>query len=431
MVQAELKKRINDEAGALNQARQAISDRLASGELKMDSPEFAGELEKVEKAAEALEALRANIDRFDKLEMQTDKLTHWDNEVPNHVQAVTHQQSRYHQLTVTPQYTDSFNRYLRRYAQPAEYLPTHTDVLREGVDPAGGVLVPADRVTDILTRMKATSVMLGAAKVRPTSRDRIEQIRLIPDATYPHIYSSGFVGSWVPETPAASAGEVEPSWGMLVVPIRKARTKTYISNDLLADAEFDVLADLAEDGGGNLGLVLDKGFITGIGIGEPVGVAFSPDIATVDVEGSTANTISNTIAAIGSAAKLINLQYDLPSQYWPDSKWLMHRSTEAEIRKLVDASGRFLWSAGFAEKPDELLGYPVMRSDWMPEDGTDAAKVIVWGNFREGYLIGQRQLLSVQVDPFSSADIEQTRLYLRVRAGGDVRNPDALRVGIV
>src|SRR5262249_36588321 len=136
----------------------------------------------------------------------------------------------------------------------------------------------------------------------------------------------------------------------------------------------------------------------------------------------------------GSASKIIDLCYTLPSQYLDGATWMMRRSIEGKVRKLVDNSNRFLWpvysGSAFAAAPREILSYNVMNSEFMPNDGTDANKVLMFGQF-SGFIIAERAQVTSTVLRERFADTDQTGISLWERVGGAVWNPDAFRIGIV
>lgn len=312
--------------------------------------------------------------------------------------------------------------------------------LTEGQDTAGGFLVPPDVQAEVLARLpQKAAVRAAGARVQPTSRDVLKYPIVQPASATQggvasggaSIFSSGFVGSWAGETPAFT--DVDPSFGSFDIPIRKLRTATKLSNDFLSDASVNVLAFLAQNGADNLALVEDLGFINGDGTAlQPLGILNS-GLTTVDVEGSTSNLVGNTTSNTGSAPKIIDVEYALPSQYTPGAKWMCRRAIEGKIRKLVDANGRFLWPTmgGFqAPSPKEIDGYPVLNSEFIPNDGTDANKVLLFGDFSY-YIIAQRAQITSTVLRERFADTDQTGIILWERVGGATWNVDAFRVGIV
>lgn len=310
--------------------------------------------------------------------------------------------------------------------------PEEQKALSEGSDTAGGFLVPPDVQAEMLVRLPQMAVMRKYARVVTTSRDVLRYPLVQAHATSGSIYSSGFVGTWAGETPAFS--DTDAAFGMFDVAIKKARVATKLSNDFVADAAVNVLAFLAQNGAENMALVEDNGFIAGDGTAlQPRGLLNS-GITTVDVEGSTTDTISNSTSSTGSAPKIIDLCYALPSQYLPRARWLMRRSIEGKVRKLVDAQGRFLWPAlsgsGFAAAPRDLMGYPIDNTEFMEADGANGRKVVVFGDL-SAYVIAQRAQISTVLLRERFADTDQVGIILFERVGGAVWNPDALRIGIV
>src|SRR6266540_6162897 len=69
------------------------------------------------------------------------------------------------------------------------------------------------------------------------------------------------------------------------------------------------------------------------------------------------------------------------------------------------------------------------NSDAMPDDGTDAAKVIVFGDLSV-HVIAQRTQVAVRVLRERFADLDQVGFLLSERVGGALFNPEALRIGV-
>ncbi len=306
------------------------------------------------------------------------------------------------------------------------------DVLQAGIDELGGFLMTPDQQANVLSRLAERSAILDLTTPLPTTREMVTWWRVQAasggDAS---IYSSGFIGSFVAEIPGATAGETEPKFGRLNIPVDKMRTKTFLGRDFVSDTDFDILAFLEANGSDNLGLVAQKAILVGTGVDQPLGIFSDPDIASpTDISGTTADEISNTNADLGSATKIMDLQYELPPQYWANAVWAMHQKEELNIRKLIDANRRFIWAAGFSDRPNELLGFPVVRSSFIAEGGTDGNKILAWGDFSQ-YLTPRRMAIAAQLDPFTKADVEQVTFYLRTRLGGRLVNLDAFRIGKV
>lgn len=337
-----------------------------------------------------------------------------------------------------PEYRAAYVKWLRNGSRSdslafAQLTGQEQNALSAGSAADGGFVVPPDVQAEILVRLAQTSVMSRLARTIPTSRDKVQFPAVAPNSTSGSIYSSGFVGGWVGETPAFS--ETDPQFQQFEISVKKARVATKLSNDWLADAAANMLAFLAQNGAENLGLVRDNGFIAGTGAtNQPMGLLNS-GISTVDVEGSTSNTISNTTSNAGSGPKLVALPFSVPSQYAERGQWLMARATEGDIAALVDANGRSymqMASTGGGSQPTArtINGYAVNNSEFVPTDGSDANKVVVFGDF-SAYIIAQRAAMSTVVLRERFADTDQTGIIIFERVGGGLWNTDALRIGIV
>lgn len=336
--------------------------------------------------------------------------------------------------TFQPEYRNAWARYLQVKGDRAQLSQSEQAALSEGVAEGGGYLVPPDIAAEILARRARASVMRSLCSVRQTSRNVYEVPAVAPNASSGSIYSSGFVGGLVGETPNTNT-DSGPTFQNFSIGIKKYEAFTKVSNDLIEDASADVMAFLATDGGRNLGLVEDNYFLTGDGTGlQPLGLLNS-GASTFDVEGATSNTLDNSVSNAGSAPKIIAGYYELPQQYADNATWLSSRATQGLIHALVDGDGRPWWPAsaaagGTAGAPPVLVGAPLRTSAFMPEDGTNANKVLVLGDFSQA-LIVDRQGLSVRVDDLNLIGTDQTQIFIRSRSGFGVWNTDAFRFGIV
>lgn len=331
------------------------------------------------------------------------------------------------------EYSRAFDAYLNCYRRGSNgYLDPHElRTLTIASDPDGGYTVPADRRNELIRQLPALSPLLALVRRPTTDRDIVSWIRVLPHGTSADIYTSAFVGGMVGEI--TGGGDAQPEFGTLQIPIRKARATCRFSMDLAADSEVDMSTFLMTDGAKNLALVREQQILAGSGVGNNcLGVLNDLDIATVDVQGTTPDTISNSTADMGSATKLMNLLYAIPAQYRRDSSFafVMHPQTELAIRKLVNADGDFIWVPGMSGTPNTILGVPVIHSEFMPQQGVDGAKVILAGPLSE-IVSPDRITLSAQVLVERYADTDELAIILRSRFGVGIANPRAFRFGIV
>src|SRR5690606_17761719 len=120
------------------------------------------------------------------------------------------------------------------------------------------------------------------------------------------------------------------------------------------------------------------------------------------------------------ADRLIDTIYALKAGYRQNAHWMMNRKTQAEIRKLKDGDGNYLWRP--PASPGEramLLGFPVVEAEDMPDIAADSL-AIAFGDFARGYLIVDRTGISILRDPYSAKPY--VLFYTTKRVGGGMQD---------
>ena len=142
--------------------------------------------------------------------------------------------------------------------------------------------------------------------------------------------------------------------------------------------------------------------------------------------GYVATGAAGAFAASDSSDVLIDLVYSLKAGYRQNANWVMNRKTQAEVRKLKDADGNYLWQpAATADGRASLTGFPVTEAEDMPDIGADAF-AIAFGDFRRGYLIVDRLGVRILRDPYSAKPY--VLFYTTKRVGGGVQNFEAIKL---
>jgi HK97 family phage major capsid protein len=104
----------------------------------------------------------------------------------------------------------------------------------------------------------------------------------------------------------------------------------------------------------------------------------------------------------------------------------MNRKTQAEIRKLKDADGNYLWQPpATVGQAASLLGFPVAEAEDMP-DMTSGGTAIAFGDFQAGYLVVDRTGVRILRDPYSAKPY--VLFYTTKRVGGGVQNFEAIKL---
>jgi HK97 family phage major capsid protein len=118
--------------------------------------------------------------------------------------------------------------------------------------------------------------------------------------------------------------------------------------------------------------------------------------------------------------------FSLKASYRDNAAFMMKRSTLAEVRKLKDADGNYLWTPDFQMKQGgTLLGFDIVEAEDMPEIAADSLS-IAFGDFNAGYQIVDRQGVRILRDNLTTKPY--VKFYTTKRVGGGVVNFDALKL---
>ena len=125
-------------------------------------------------------------------------------------------------------------------------------------------------------------------------------------------------------------------------------------------------------------VTLENAYLNGDGLQKPLGVfTADADGINTDRDVSTGNTDSS-IKADG----LIEAKYTLKTPYLRNARWVFHRDAVKQIRKLKDGAGQYLWQPGItADMLDEILGIPIIVSEYAPSTFTTGKYVGILGDF--------------------------------------------------
>ena len=162
------------------------------------------------------------------------------------------------------------------------------------------------------------------------------------------------------------------------------------------------------------GITWEKAAMTGSGAAQPLGVF------TASANGiSTARDVAtgNTTTAM-TFDGLISAKYSVKATYWPLSKWLFHRDGMAQVAKLKDGDGQYLWRESTrAGEPDRLLGQPAYISEYAPNTFTSGLYVGIFGDF-SNYWIADSMDFTIQTLLELYAEANQIGYIARLESDG-------------
>jgi HK97 family phage major capsid protein len=194
-------------------------------------------------------------------------------------------------------------------------------------------------------------------------------------------YSTGTVTS-----EGNAIGESDPTFNNFVtLGAFKYSFLTQVSRELVEDAGVDILGFLATQTGNAMGYAVNNALTVGTGTVQPNGIVTQAGSA---VTGTSLNP---------TADNLIDLVYSIETvgRRLPGTGFQMNSASIANVRKLKDGSGQYLFTPSLsADARDLLLGYPIFENPAMAS-AASAAKPVIFGNLPSYYV---RQVGGLKLD---------------------------------
>ena len=318
---------------------------------------------------------------------------------------------------VAGKHRDAFDGYVRK-GEVGNLRHLEEKALSAGSDPDGGYLVPDETENSVMSSLKDISPIRAIAGVRQVSGSVFKKPFSISGP------GTGWVGEADvrPETSSPTLAELTfPTMELYAMP---AATPTLLDDSAVNIDEWiagEVSMAFAEQEG--------SAFVSGDGVNKPRGFL---DYTTVDNAswswgniGYVATGTDGAFDASNPVDDLIDLVYSVKASYRANSHWVMNRATQAEIRKIKDADGNYIWQPSSAPGTmPTLLNTPIVEAEDMPDIASDAM-AIAYGDFNRGYLIVDRIGMRVLRDPYSSKPY--VLFYTTKRVGGGVQDFDAIK----
>ena len=288
--------------------------------------------------------------------------------------------------------------------------------LNKGVAGEGGYLTPTEWDRSITDKLVQVSPLRSLATVQTISTNAFSKL----------FNQKGTTSGWVGEA-AARPETVTPTFGTLTYTTGELYANPAATQQMLDDAEVNLEAWLAGEVQQEFAYQEGVAFLSGNGTNKPNGlltyITGGANAATHPYGAIT--TVNSGAAAALTTDGILSLVYALPSEYTGNARFIMNRATQAAVRKLKDGQGNYIWQPSYvAGEPSSVNGFPVTEVAGMP-DIAAAAKPIMFGDFRAGYLVLDRAGVRVLRDAYTNKPYIQ--FYTTKRTGGGLLNPQVLR----
>lgn len=193
-----------------------------------------------------------------------------------------------------------------------------------------------------------------------------------------------------------------------------------VSRKLLRRAIMPVEALVRERMAYRFGITLENAYMNGTGDRQPLGlfVASSAGIPTT-------RDVNTGASADFTADGLINAKHELKPQYWGSARWLFHRYSIRNIRKLKDGDGSYIWQSGIqSDLPPNILEVPYVVSEYAPSTFSNGNYAGMIGDFSYYWIVDARDF-GVQVLNELYARTDQTGFIGRLETDGMPVLPEA------
>ena len=281
-----------------------------------------------------------------------------------------------------------------------------SNVLQEGIDANGGYLVPDEYDSRLIQVLNEENVMRSLGTAITTSGEHKINIA----ATKP-------AAAWIEEGGALTFGDA--TFDQIILDAHKLHGAVKVTEELLYDNAFNLENYILEQFGKALANAEEDAFINGTGTGQPLGILAETGGAQVGVTTKSSGKVT--------ADEIIDLVYSLKRPYRKNAVFLANDACVAELRKLKDSTGQYLWQPSLqAGEPDRVLGYKVYTSAYFPLPAPDKTAV-AFGDFSY-YNIGDRGSRSIAELKELFAGNGMVGFVAKERVDGKLVLPEAVKL---
>lgn len=248
--------------------------------------------------------------------------------------------------------------------------------LSEGTTTAGGFLVPDEFKAEVLR----------LAPLYGVARQNARYVPMISDVTFIPAATSDNTAHWINE--AAAVHSTDPAFKQVTLTINKLGAIPKLTNELLADANVNIISYLAETIAEEFAKAEDTQAFTGTG---------SPFTGVLSNTGSpiTTQALGTTVGSL-AYGDLVTATGNIFSNAKGNAKFYFNRGVIAHIRSLVSTTGQPI----FGIITNTIGNFPVVDTEVMPGTGDVSGtnyEYGIFGDLRKGLLFGERGSITMKL----------------------------------
>lgn len=414
----ENQKKLTDKALQCIHLARTIRDRYVDAATV--TGEDMGKIQTLQKEAGRLRKLAA-------VEKSQDDLEHWTGEPGEMPDALAAQAAAAIKAGEVPPdaYSDANRRrqvemFAKALKGGKDYIRTLDTAEKSNLveDATGEYIVPHDIAGPIFKTLPRLGIFRGSGPtLRPTTSNKVD-LRSLTYATAG--WGKIEVLGAAPPDPFGTA--TTPSD---VVEVHDLMGLSKLGVDELADSDANLVALIQDIIGQIFAQTEDDAFAAGNGVSKPWGLAARATSASNQI--TQAVTASATATVKGDELK--SLQYRVPARFRTSGAYYCASDAAEGIALLKDSTSNYLWQPSVrAGEPDTLFGkrfYTMEGLPLMSATSTIVDPAVMFGDPALGYLLADRQRITVQRLDERYAELGLVGFLFKARVGGDVMRPAA------
>lgn len=276
----------------------------------------------------------------------------------------------------------------------------------------GGFLIPETLRSELLSVALESAVVRPRARVVPMETLRVP-FPMIDSTSNVSSVHGGITGFWTEE--AAQLQTSKPRFGRVVLDAKKLTAYTEVPSELLSDSLISLTMFIDQMFPEALSFFEDIAFLTGSGVGEPLGALNGNAAISV-----TRNSGGNDVEFID----VITMYSRMLPQSLPRAVWIASIDTFPSLAQLALTRGTdgiaspAAWLNNgqlIGAPPMTLLGRPVVFSEKVPSTGNAGDLSFIDFGF---YLIGDRQAMQARQSDDFKFDTDEVAFRVIERVDG-------------